>query len=186
MEANAGEEVTLKVVAHDQEGDVLTYTWEVSGGKLSSRNQETVVWMNEGELKDDVEDRLLTLGVDSSTIRPGYLSDARELLTAADVYVHLARWEGAPYSVMESMTAGVPVVAARAVGTADLIEDGVTGILVDQGDVGEAASAVVRLLTDVGEARTLSQNARKAITVHHDRAAMARATEKVYRELVPS
>ena len=49
-----------------------------------------------------------------------------------------------------------------------------------------AASAVVRLLTDVGEARTLSRNARKAIAVHHDRAAMARATEKVYRELVPS
>ena len=45
MEANAGEEVTLKVVAHDQEGDALTYTWEVSGGKLSSRNQETVVWI---------------------------------------------------------------------------------------------------------------------------------------------
>jgi len=44
-EANAGEEVTLKVVSHDQEGDVLTYTWEVSGGKLSSRDQETVVWI---------------------------------------------------------------------------------------------------------------------------------------------
>ena len=143
------------------------------------------VWMNEGELKDAVEARLRTLGVEAATIRPGYLSDARELLTAADVYVHLARWEGAPYSVMEAMTAGVPVVAARAVGTADLIQDGVTGILVDQGDVGAAASAVVRLLTDVGEARTLSRNARKAIAVHHDRAAMARATEKVYRELVP-
>ena len=150
------------------------------------RPETRFVWMNEGELKDDVEARLRALGVEAATIRPGYLSDARELLTAADVYVHLARWEGAPYSVMESMTAGVPVVAARAVGTADLIQDGVTGILVDQGDVGAAASAVVRLLTDVGEARTLSRNARKAIAVHHDRAAMARATEKVYRELVPS
>ena len=142
--------------------------------------------MNEGELKDAVEARLRALGVEAATIRPGYLSDARELLTAADVYVHLARWEGAPYSVMEAMTAGVPVVAARAVGTADLVQDGVTGILVDQGDVSAAASAVVRLLTDVGEARTLSRNARKAIAVHHNRAAMARATEKVYRELVSS
>ena len=44
-EANSGEEVTLEVVAHDQEGDALTYTWEVSGGKLSSRNQETVIWI---------------------------------------------------------------------------------------------------------------------------------------------
>ena len=45
IEANAGEEVTLKVVAHDPEGDVLSYIWEVSGGKLSSRNQDTVVWI---------------------------------------------------------------------------------------------------------------------------------------------
>ena len=44
-EANSGEEVILEVVAHDQEGDALTYTWEVSGGKLSSRNQETVIWI---------------------------------------------------------------------------------------------------------------------------------------------
>lgn len=148
------------------------------------RPETHFVWMNDGELKDAVEARLRVLGVEAATIRPGYLSDARELLTAADVYVHLARWEGAPYSVMEAMTAGVPVVAARAVGTADLIQDGLTGILVDQGDVAATASAVVRLLTDSDEARTLAQNARKVISVHHNRAAMARATEKVYRELV--
>ena len=101
-----------------------------------------------------------------------------------DVYLHLARWEGVPYSIMEAMTAGVPIVAARAVGTTDLIEHERTGLLVEPGDIAAAASAVLRLLTHPERARTLAEEARAAVAVYHDAKAMARATEKVYRELV--
>ena len=146
--------------------------------------QTRFVWMNDGELRDPVEARLQALGVNNATLLTGYLSDARALLTAADVYLHLARWEGAPYSVMEAMTAGVPVVAARAVGTTDLIDNGRTGVLVNQGDVRAAAAAVVHLLTHPDEARTLTTNARRAVAIHHNSASMARATEHVYRELI--
>ena len=142
------------------------------------------VWMNDGELRDSVEARLQALGIKHATLLPGYLSDARALLTAADVYLHLARWEGAPYSVMEAMTAGVPVVAARAVGTTDLIDNGHTGVLVNQGDIRAAAAAAVHLLTHPDKARTLTTNAQRAVTIHHNSASMARATEHVYRELI--
>ena len=142
------------------------------------------VWMNDGELRDSVEARLQALGIKHATLLPGYLSDARALLTAADVYLQLARWEGAPYSVMEAMTAGVPVVAARAVGTTDLIDNGHTGVLVNQGDIRAAAAAAVHLLTHPDKARTLTTNAQRAVTIHHNSASMARATEHVYRELI--
>ena len=142
------------------------------------------LWTNDGELRPHVEDRLRALGVHEATSLPGFVADARTLLTAMDVYLHMARWEGVPYSIMEVMTAGVPIVAARAVGTSDLIEHDRTGLLVEPGDIPAAAAATLRLLTHSDEARTLAAEARAAVAVYHDAQAMARATELVYRELV--
>ena len=142
------------------------------------------LWTNDGELRPHVEDRLRALGVYEATSLPGFVADARTLLTAMDVYLHMARWEGVPYSIMEIMTAGVPIVAARAIGTTDLVEHERTGLLVDPGDTPAAAAAALRLLTHSDEARTLAGEARSAVAVFHDATTMARATEAVYRELV--
>ncbi len=142
------------------------------------------LWTNDGELRTHVEDRLRALGVHEATSLPGFVTDARTLLTAMDVYLHMARWEGVPYSIMEVMTAGVPIVAARAVGTTDLVQHERTGLLVEPGDVSAAATATLRLLTHPHEARTLAAQARAAVAVYHDAEAMARATEEVYREVL--
>lgn len=142
------------------------------------------LWTNDGELRRQVEARLRSLGVIEAMSLPGFVTDARTLLTAMDVYLHMARWEGVPYSIMEVMTTEVPIVAARAVGTSDLIEHERTGLLVEPGDIPAAARAVLRLLTRPTEARTLAAQARSAVAVYHDAKAMAQATEEVYRELL--
>ncbi len=142
------------------------------------------LWINGGELKVAVERRLAEQGLLDLTSRPGYLAEARELLPAMDVYLHLARWEGVPYAVMEAMTAGVPVVGARAVGTMDLIDDQRTGLLVEPGAGGAAGRAAAELLTHPQRARTIAKAASESVSKRHDRAAMARATEEVYRDLM--
>jgi glycosyltransferase involved in cell wall biosynthesis len=84
------------------------------------------------------------------------------------------------------MTAGVPVVGARAVGTMDLIEDKLTGLLVEPGAGRAAGQAAAELLTHPQRARTIAEAASEFVSKRHDRAAMARATEEVYRDLMPS
>ncbi len=56
--------------------------------------------------------------------------------------------EGKPVAVMEAMAAGLPVVSTRHSGIAELIEDGVTGLLVEELDVEAMAEAMIRLATD--------------------------------------
>lgn len=142
------------------------------------------VWINDGELRAAVLRRLAERGLLEATALPGYVPNARELLPAMDVFLHLARWEGIPYAVMEAMTAGVPVVGAAAIGTSDLIEDRVTGRLIPPGDPAAAARAAVELLTHPTKARTIRAAAERSVAKHHDPAAMVRATEQVYFELI--
>ncbi|MCI0580717.1 MAG: glycosyltransferase [Chloroflexi bacterium] len=77
-----------------------------------------------------------------------------EWLRRADVVVAPSvpsadsRREGIPVALMEAMASGVPVVASRLSGIPELVEDGVTGLLVAPGDALAIAAALARLLAD--------------------------------------
>ena len=68
----------------------------------------------------------------------------------ADVCVVPSRWDNSPNTVYEAMAAGKPVVASRVGGIPELVEDGVTGILVPPGDPAALAAALGRLAGDAG------------------------------------
>jgi len=148
------------------------------------RPDTRLLWINGGELREPVQQKISDLGLINRAVLPGFTPDARTLVPAMDVFLHMARWEGVPYAVMEAMMSGVPVVGARAIGTSDLIEHGHNGLLVDPGDGPAAGRAALRLLTQPGLARTLKEVGVRTMQQRYDRGAMARATEAVYRELV--
>lgn len=89
-------------------------------------------------------------------------ADVLSLLHESDAFVLASEGlgEAAPVSVMEAMSAGLPVVVSRIGGTPDMIEDGADGLLFDQRDVDGLASALGRLATDEPFRRSISNGAR--------------------------
>lgn len=75
-------------------------------------------------------------------------------------------YENAPMSVLEPMAAGAPVVASAIGGIPELIEDGVSGLLVRSGDKQDLAMALARLREDRFLARSLGLAARERIAKH--------------------
>jgi glycosyltransferase involved in cell wall biosynthesis len=67
---------------------------------------------------------------------------------AADVYLHAARADTFPNSVLEAMACGTPVVATAVGGIPEQVEDGRSGFLVPAGDAGALAGQLTRLLSD--------------------------------------
>lgn len=101
----------------------------------------------------------IALGEDAPTERVGraevrfvpYQKDPRPVATyyqAADVYVHAAKADTFPNSILEALACGTPVVATAVGGISEQIEDGITGFLVPPGDPGAMADCIQRLLTD--------------------------------------
>jgi glycosyltransferase involved in cell wall biosynthesis len=89
------------------------------------------------------------LGLDQNSLRfLGECDDVPELMTASDVVVSCSENEPFGRVVAEAGAAGIPVVSTRSGGKVDILEDGVTGLLVEQGDTMAMADACVRLLND--------------------------------------
>jgi glycosyltransferase involved in cell wall biosynthesis len=104
-----------------------------------------------------------------------HLSDMQAAYRASSVLIH-ASIEPEPFGmvVIEAMQAGTPVVAARSGGPLEIIEDGVSGLLVDPTNTAELAAAVIRLLDDAPLRQSIIAAAERRVA---DRFSMSRAVE---------
>jgi glycosyltransferase involved in cell wall biosynthesis len=96
----------------------------------------------------------------------GVRRDIPDLLREAGVVWHLSKSEGGPMVALEAMAAGVPVVATDVPGTADLVKDGVNGLLVPLGDPAAVAAATRRLWADDALRRRLMEGGRATADEH--------------------
>ena len=97
------------------------------------------------------------LGVADRVVFAGYRDDVPALLAGCDVVCLPSRDEGLPLVLLEAMAQRKPVVATPVGGTAELVVDGETGLLVPPGDPEALADALNRILTDPSLARRLGE-----------------------------
>lgn len=108
-------------------------------------------------------DRLVWLrGARSSEDVRATLAQARAFALPS-IRLPSGRMEGIPVALMEAMAGGVPVVATRLSGIPELVQDGVTGLLVEPHDPAGLAAALERLLADDALAAELARNARRLV-----------------------
>lgn len=93
-------------------------------------------------------------------------------------------WENHPYTVLEAMACGKPVVAADAGGIPEIITHGVNGILAPPGSVLSLAEAIVELLADPQMRREIGMNARRRVEEVYSPAKVIQRTLDVYQKLV--
>lgn len=89
----------------------------------------------------------------------GRRSDVPQLLKTADVYVQSSLWEGFGIAAVEAMAAGLPIIASRVPGLADVVGD--AGILVEPGNSEVFAEQIQRVLLDETLRQTLAERAKK-------------------------
>ena len=96
------------------------------------------------------EERLLAFaneaGVTDRVHLLGHRGDVPDLLAAADVYAMPSLWEGLPMALLEAMFAGKAIVASRASGIPEAIDEGQEGLLADPGDEAQLKEALSNLI----------------------------------------
>lgn len=113
--------------------------------------------IGEGEERPKVEKLVHEMGLTQNFVFLGYREDIPELLNCCDLSILPSVAEGLPNAVLEAMASGLPIVATRAGGTAEIIEDGISGLLVPPRDPEALAQAALRLLQDIDFAKKLAR-----------------------------
>lgn len=149
-----------------------------------SRSDVQFWLIGDGELRAPLEALARQLGVAPAVQFLGHRRDVPALLHALDLFVLTSRYEGLPFSVLEAMACGLPVIATRAPGTVDVVEDGVTGLLTALDAPEETSEAILALLAAPQRARALGEAGRRRAEERFSLPAMLKAHAALYQELV--
>lgn len=106
------------------------------------------VLVGEGPEREALEHAVARAGLAGRFILAGFRKDVDRLIPHADLLVQSSYTEGMPNVVLEAMAASVPVVATSVGGTPEVVQQGVTGLLVRPGRAEDLAAGVTAVLAD--------------------------------------
>jgi len=101
-----------------------------------------------GPLEAPLREAIDAQGLTDHVRLMGFVDDLPSQLGCLDLLAHPADMEGLGVSLLQASAAQVPIIACRAGGMPEAVRDGLNGLLIDVGDVGALADAMIRLLDD--------------------------------------
>ncbi len=138
----------------------------------------------EEHLLSQIQAMIRELGVGERLILAGFHPDPPALLPRFYALCLPSDSEGMPNAVLEAMAAGLPVVATCVGGVPQLVEDGVTGLLVEAGDTDALVAALRTLLDDPARAAAMGQAGRERVLAKFSTGAILPQLEGYYQGLL--
>ncbi len=176
----------LVVLVGNMHSDVKGHPWLIAGAPAVVREFPDVrfVFAGDGELRPQFEVQAARLGLADKFMFLGRRSDIPEILASCDVAVLPSRAEGLPNAVLEYMAAGLPTIASRVGGNAELVQDGLTGLLVPSEDADALAGALLQLLRDPELARQIGSAGQRFAIENFSFERLIREVDELYTELL--
>jgi glycosyltransferase involved in cell wall biosynthesis len=115
----------------------------------------------------------------------GFCEDVRPELERMDLLVLPSLYgEGLPMVILEAMAAGLPVVASRVGGVAELVRNGQDGLLVEPGDAAELSRALALFATQPDTLRAIGSEGQRRQRLEFSSEAMARRLSRIYDAVI--
>jgi len=139
-----------------------------------------------GPCENELRERAETGGVAGRVHFLGFRRDAHSFIAHCDALLMPSLHEGLPYTLLEAMALGTPVIASRVGGLAEVIQDDATGLLVPPGDAAALGYAIRRLFADPSLRARLGDAAQRLQRKTYSLETMASGYLDVYREVLAS
>jgi glycosyltransferase involved in cell wall biosynthesis len=117
----------------------------------------------DGYLLPEMKKLAKELGITANFTFTGFQSDIGKYLASIDIFVLASRKEGLGTSVLDAQAVGLPVIATKTGGIPEIISDGVNGILVEPGNPGKLAAAILNLADNPKRRKQLGDKAKETV-----------------------
>jgi glycosyltransferase involved in cell wall biosynthesis len=131
-----------------------------------------------------LENLMKALRLSENVIFTGWLNNIPQVLAGIDVFVLPSLMDHLPLVVLEAMASGKPVVATDVGGVPEMVEDGVSGVLVSPTDVKGLSKAILDLLKDKEKAKKMGIAGRRRTEEFFSIDMNVNRVEQVYRDLL--
>jgi L-malate glycosyltransferase len=139
--------------------------------------------IGEGSLKGRLTEIVQEKELQNVVIFTGFRKDIVKILPCLDFFLMTSNEEGLGTSILDAFLAGVPVVATKAGGIPEMVDDGRTGLLADIGDAKSLASCIKALMLDKDLKYFLINNAKLRVA-EFSKTLTAEKTLQIYKEVL--
>ena len=160
----------------------FNYLLEAAAEVIARDAKVSFLIAGDGREGRDLRSYAKKLGIDRKVKFTGYLKEINALYSIMDVFVLSSIFEGLPYTLLEAMAIGVPVVATAVGGVPEVITSERKGILVAPRDPHAIAEKILFLLQHPETAKQMASRAAAGVREHFSLKAMIGETTNVYQE----
>ena len=143
-----------------------------------------VVMAGDGALRAALEAQAVALGITAHTCFTGFRHDILALMQSFEIFVFSSYFEGLGTAILDAMALGKPVVATRAGGIPEAVQDGITGLLVPPRDPQALADAVRYLLCHPEHVKAFGRAGRQRVEHYFTVEQMVCRTLEVYERVL--
>jgi glycosyltransferase involved in cell wall biosynthesis len=119
----------------------------------------SLVIHGEGIEREKLESLCQTLHIERNVSLPGMSSNLPAEFNKASIFSMSSRFEGFPMVLIEAMASGLPCISFNCSGPDEIINDGVNGLLVNEGDIKQFAEKIIFLIENPEKRMELSKQA---------------------------
>ena len=166
-------------LSHEKGVDFLIHSFS----KLDVRAGCQLLIIADGPERQDIIRIIDHYQLSESVVMINEVDDIASYLNAADLFVLPSRFEGLSNSLLEAMACGLPVISTRVGGSIDIIEDGISGLLIEVDSKDQLTQAISKVLNDPLLATALGKNAREKIVDRFDLNVVTQQYLVLYKKL---
>ncbi len=146
--------------------------------------QVKVLIMGDGQNRNELEKLTLEERIHENIIFTGYLKDVENWLSMLDIFILPSLSEGTPMALLEAMSKGIPVIASRVGGIPMVVDDNISGFLIEPGNSAAIAEKIRYLKENKDMRNKMGIEASKTVKIRFDVRDWCRRIEKEYDDIL--
>ncbi|MHA1381445.1 MAG: glycosyltransferase [Candidatus Helarchaeota archaeon] len=136
--------------------------------------------------RDSLKEKIKYLGISNNIILIGFSEDIYSYLYNSDLFVLSSVKEGCPFSILEAMSASLPIVATNVGGIPEILNHGEYGLLVKRKDSNELAQTIIYAIKNRIQIKKIAEKAKMIQINLYSEERMLTKTLEIYKSLIDS